>query len=365
MAMTSRERFRAIMNFQEPDRVPLWDLEGLTEEAVRRWCCQGFPPGRDEREYIGFDGNIFLPVGTGPIPSFVQRTVSSDAEWTTYIDEFGFTVRRLKAQAVSPIVYVYTKGSVHSREDWEEMKKRYNPGDIRRLPNNWGEELLSYYRSASSPLGLSMMWGPGRGPKNGYMLGFENFLHILHDDPAFIHDIFDFWADFTIALWSPIVEALPVDYVVLNEDGLAYKTSTLIGPDTYRKFWQPYVSRVIDHLSARSVKYFSFYTSGNIEPLIPTLLDTGFNLFGPLEVAAGMDAIKLRKEYGREVRLYGNIGRQALMDGPEAVEREVYAKVPWLMEQGGYIPAVDDMILPDISFASFMRYVELIREMEL
>ena len=63
--------------------------------------------------------------------------------------------------------------------------------------------------------------------------------------------------------------------------------------------------------------------------------------------------------------LYGNIARQALMDGPEAVEREVMSKVPLLMEQGGYIPAVDDMILPDISFASFMRYVELIRGMEL
>ena len=48
-------------------------------------------------------------------------------------------------------------------------------------------------------------------------------------------------------------------------------------------------------------------------------------------------------------------------DGPEAVEKEVYSKVPWLMEQGGYIPAVDDIIMPDISFKSFMHYAELIR----
>ena len=35
------------------------------------------------------------------------------------------------------------------------------------------------------------------------------------------------------------------------------------------------------------------------------------------------------------------------------------------MEKGGYIPAVDDMILPDISFASMMKYVELVREFEI
>ncbi|MGQ9555452.1 MAG: hypothetical protein ACUVWR_15225, partial [Anaerolineae bacterium] len=51
-SMNSRQRFQAIMHFQSPDRVPLWDLEGFTEEAIRRWCCQGFPPGRDLYEYV-------------------------------------------------------------------------------------------------------------------------------------------------------------------------------------------------------------------------------------------------------------------------------------------------------------------------
>jgi len=64
--MTSRERFQAIMHFRRPDRVPLWDLEGFTEEGIRRWCSEGFPPGRDIREYVGFDGNEFVPLDSGP-----------------------------------------------------------------------------------------------------------------------------------------------------------------------------------------------------------------------------------------------------------------------------------------------------------
>lgn len=34
----------------------------------------------------------------------------------------------------------------------------------------------------------------------------------------------------------------------------------------------------------------------------------------------------------------GNISRQALTDGAEAVEEEFYAKVPPLMEEGGILP---------------------------
>lgn len=60
--------------------------------------------------------------------------------------------------------------------------------------------------------------------------------------------------------------------------------------------------------------------------------------------------------------MIGNISRQSLMDGPEAVEREFRLKVPPLMEGGGYIPAVDDMIMPDMPYASYARYAELVRE---
>jgi len=35
-------------------------------------------------------------------------------------------------------------------------------------------------------------------------------------------------------------------------------------------------------------------------------------------------------------------------------------KVPAMMEAGGYVPTVDDMILPDISFESYKRYIELV-----
>jgi len=360
--MTSRERFHAIMNFDVPDRLPLWDLEGFTEGALRTWVAQGFPAQMSPFDYFGIERSERIGLDTDPIPSFVPRVIAEDDEWTTSIDAYGFRVRTLKEKSVSPTIYYYEAGSVNSREDWEQMKARYDPHHPRRYPKAWSPELLDHYSRAEHPIWARPSWGPGRGSKNGYMMGLERFLEILTDDPAFTADVFGFWADFLIELLRPTVEAAQIDYVFLMEDGLAYKNSTLVSPAMYRKFWMPGMKRLCDFLHSHGVKYVGHYTSGNIKPLIPVFLEIGMNLFAPLEVAADMDAIELRKEYGRDVLLMGNISRQALMDGPEAVEKEFYAKVPWLMEQGGYIPAVDDMILPDISFAAYSRYVELIRE---
>ena len=363
--MTHRQRFQNIMHFRKPDRVPLWDLEGITEGAVRQWCIDGFPPGRQVQEFLSFDPYVGVPLSTNPIPSFVPCVLEEDEESVTTRDAFGFTVKTRKDHAVAPTVYYYVAGSVQTRDDWEQMKQRYDPHDLRRRPTSWGPALLQYYREVDQPVSLNLVWGPGRGSKNGYMMGLERFLEALHDEPALVHDIFDFWADFLIELVRELVTQVPVDFVWLSEDGLAYKNATLISPDMYRKFWLPPVQRVTRFLRGQGVEFIGHYTSGNIKPLIPSFLEAGINLFGPLECAAGLDARKLRQEFGREVLLMGNIGREALMAGPEAVEQEFHRKVPELMEAGGYIPAVDDMILPDISFAAMMKYVELVQAWEI
>ena len=57
-----------------------------------------------------------------------------------------------------------------------------------------------------------------------------------------------------------------------------------------------------------------------------------------------MDAVDLRKEYGRDLLMIGNISRQAMMDGKDAIKAEVDRKIPYLMESGGFIPAFDDAV---------------------
>jgi hypothetical protein len=360
--MNPRERFNRIMRFEPVDRPPSWMVEEVMEGAVRRWIKEGhFPMGMSVADVFPMDGREIVYLDTGPLPAFVARTIEKTDRWKTTIDSYGFTVRTLKEQTVTPTVYYYLSGCVKTRDDWENLKNRYNPLDPRRMPRSWGPELWDYYNSGEKPVGMRIDWGPGRGAKNGYTMGLELFLETLMDDPGLIRDMFDFWADFVIEGAREWFQHVRFDFVYFTEDGMGYKNSSLVSPRMYREIWLPALRKVVDFLRGHGVQFIAHYTSGNIRPLVPTLLDTGINLFFPLEVAAGMDALALQREFGREIRMIGNISRQSLMDGPEAVEREFQAKVPALMAHGGYIPSVDDAIMPDMPFESYRRYLDLIQ----
>ena len=361
--MDPRQRFGSIMHYGGTDRLPLWSAEGLPEGTVRQWIIDGHVPvGVACQDVVDFDPCTIIHLDTTPLPAFVTRTIDEDDRWRTEIDRYGFTVRTSKTQSVGPTLYYYLAGSVRGRSDWEKMKRRFEASDPRRRPREWSADLFEHYNSSPEPVGMRIGWGPGRGMKNGYMLGFERFLETLIADPALLEEMFDFWADFVIAAARDWFDNVRFDFVCINEDGMGYRNSTIVSPDTYRRIWAPHVRRVVEFIRGRGVDVVGYLTSGNIRPLIPTLLDIGINLHLPLECAAGLDARQLRREFGRELMMIGNISRQAVMDGPEAVEREFHEKVPPLMAAGGYIPAIDDMIMPDMPYPAVRRYVELVRQ---
>ena len=362
--MNTRERFLRIMSFKQPDRLPLVDLEGFVEETIRLWCGQGFPPGVNVDDYFGLEirqpyrGS--LEIDFGPIPSFVERTLESSEKYVTRVNRFGYTERRSKELPMRS--YGYTAFPIKHRADWEAMECRYDPHDIRRLPKCWGDEFLEYLGNLDKPVGLGFVWGPGRGPKGGYGMGVKRFLSMFARDPDWVHEVFRSYADFVIELAHPVVRQIKLDYVSVEEDGIAYANGPLVSPSIYREFYLPYVKKVLGFFRSYGVRIVAEYTSGNIQPLIPLFLDAGYNLFWPLECAAGMDCVKLREIYGERLMMVGNISRGALMAGKKAVEKEFKSKVPPLVEHGGYIPAVDDMIMPDISFESYRHYIALVRD---
>ena len=155
--MDNRERFLRIMDFKEPDRIPLIDMDGFIEETIRLWCGQGFPANMRVEDYFDFDmrqpynGNI--RVNTGPIPSFFERIIESDERYTIRITPHGYTERRSKEYPMRS--YGYTDFPIKTREDWEEMKGRYDPNDIRRYPTSWDDDLFEYYKNPAQPVCFS------------------------------------------------------------------------------------------------------------------------------------------------------------------------------------------------------------------
>ena len=103
-------------------------------------------------------------------------------------------------------------------------------------------------------------------------------------------------------------------------------------------------------------------SDGNVNELIPLWLEIGVNGVLPLEVAAGIDPVALRKKYGQDLLMMGSIDKRVLAKDKKAIEKEVFSKVPFLIEQGGYVPMVDHTVPPDVPFENFLYYRELIKK---
>jgi uroporphyrinogen decarboxylase len=71
----------------------------------------------------------------------------------------------------------------------------------------------------------------------------------------------------------------------------------------------------------------------------------------------------LRKEYGRDLAMTGGLDKRVLARDKDAIERELTAKLPVLLPQGGYIPELDHSFPPDVPWENFRYYAERKREL--
>ena len=128
--MTTKDLFLNILNFKKPDRTPLWNVEGIAEQAVRKWCRdEGFPLEMSGSEAFAYDGGLFtLNLGDQPpIPAFVPKSLSCDENYHVYSDHFGFITKTQIKWSVPPTHNMYIGAPLSTMKDWQDMKKKVRP----------------------------------------------------------------------------------------------------------------------------------------------------------------------------------------------------------------------------------------------
>jgi uroporphyrinogen-III decarboxylase len=105
------------------------------------------------------------------------------------------------------------------------------------------------------------------------------------------------------------------------------------------------------------------HTDGRLWPLIPLLIEAGFDCLQPLEVKAGMDLVELKHLYGDRLAFMGGIDVRAMADpDPAAIEAEIARKIPVAKRGGGYIYHCDHSVPDNVSWEQYCRVMELVRE---
>ena len=75
----------------------------------------------------------------------------------------------------------------------------------------------------------------------------------------------------------------------------------------------------------------------------------------------GCDPVLLRREHP-DCALMGGLDKRAIASGPEGVESELRRVQP-VLEEGAYIPMLDHFVPPDVSYQTYLYYIERRREL--
>jgi len=321
--MKPRERVFATLQHRETDRPPRFEIwiDALLDEL-----------GQDDPQaaYVNLGQDCVM------MPS--HRPAGSNA-WREGVDKWG---RRWKGG-------MYVDGAV----DTEVDLRRYSP------PLDYAEQFFDEDKVKETRNRYPdhcLIYGTHVGPFTaGYMaMGFERFFVRLVDDPTFVRKLLEARTAWCIALYRRAA-SLGADVLILGDDA-AHGRGPMVSPRTWRELVLPYHRQIVDALDVPVL----WHSDGNVESLLPQAIEAGFVGVHGLEPATGLDLGRVKREFGRDLVLVGNID-VGILCAPdlEAVRREVRRCMKQGAPGGGYMIATCNSIfdgMNPLAVAEMFRY---------
>ena len=343
--MNSWERFKRMYDHREADRIPI--IDDPWAGTLRRWKREGMPKDVDWCDYFDIDkiGVINIDIS----PRYPEVTLEETDRYAIRTSPWGVTMKHFKEEDSTPEFLDY---KVTTPEAWEEAKKRMTLSDD-RIPWDYLKENYDKWRAEGRWI-RGVFWF-GFDVTHSWMMGTENVLVAMIEEPEFIEDIFDTYLNHTIALYDRLWDAGYHFDEMFWYDDMGYKGTTFFSPNMYRELLQPYHTRAVKWAHDHGV-YAQLHSCGDIMTLLPDIVATGVDALNPLEVKAGMDVFEIKRKYGDRLTLRGGINAVKWSDA-DAILAEIDEKVPVLKQNGGFIFSSDHSIPNAVSLDNMKRIV--------
>jgi len=391
--MNIRERYIATMNFEEVDRPPLVEC-GYWGATIQRFCREGLVLEKGFPEDVR-DGDSVSPwlvpeidtllglerfiesVGLNAWfnPPFEEEVLEDHGEWVLMRNMGGAIERQRKDRLSIPVM---VSGPVKNRDDWEQIKaERLQPDLTGRLPKKGGPRFMGGLGTIQPSHEWSDLVAENRDRdylltfgEGGFqhwcfglvrLVGFEQALLMLHDDPDFVRDIMNDLTEFWVALLDQVLRQVVPDVVFVGGD-FCDRTGPMMSPAAFREFMFPGFQALSSIMRDYGVPSVIVHTDGDVRQLMPLFVESGVTGLHPFEATNGQDIVEIRKAFPR-FQIFGGLDKKPVISGDkEAIDLELEAKLPFMLSQGGYIPFLDHAVSPDISWENFVYYRTRVNE---
>lgn len=325
--MNMRERFLSVMRFERPDdRLPMIEWAGWWDLTTNRWKKEGMPKctSYDETyDYFHLDRLECIKAGgcsaKCPEPAYHGAPIITD---------------EASYEAIRPFI-LNDELVERYRQDALNFRERHEMGEIAiRL---WFDGFFWFPRT---------------------LFGIENHFYAFYDYPALMHRINNDLAEYDIRVMEAIFPILTPDMVGFAED-MSYNHGPMLSYELFQDFLMPYYAKVVPYMKERGIKVM-VDTDGDVTQMIPWLLEAGMDGIYPLERQAGVDIAKIRETYP-DLLLMGAYDKMVMSKGEREMRAEFERLLP-IMRSGGYVPATDHQVPPEVSLDNFRLYLRLYRE---
>lgn len=357
--MTNRERFLKYMKYQSVDCSPL-HLVGPWPDTLHRWYNEGLPRGADPNVFLGSPAPLAInnvSGQTGLFPRVTERTIREDEQFRVYTNSYGVTVRDYKDQTTMP---EWVEFPVRGRDDLKRvLKEHFDPDRMEeRFSVEWQEKISHSDGERLVLIDGGCYYGTLRN-----LAGVEHASYMFYDAPDLVEELFERMNVICLEGLRRATNRVKIDLIGFGED-IAGKNGPLISPELFRKFLKPRYKKVMDLAHGQGIDLAWYDSDGDVRPLIGDYLEVGINCLAPCEMAASMDPVALRNQFGRDLRMIGGFDKRIVARGPSAIDAE-FERLRPVIEEGGFLPAIDHSVSADISFVNYRHFVERLQSVSI
>jgi uroporphyrinogen-III decarboxylase len=158
-----------------------------------------------------------------------------------------------------------------------------------------------------------------------------------------VHSIFEAQTDIALDNLPKVYEALGDSVQAVSVCGTDFGTqsSQFCSPSTFSSLYAPYYRRINGWVHAHTPWKTFKHSCGAIVPLLPSLIEAGFDIINPVQCSAkGMDPQFLKREFGSRLVFWGGgVDTQHTLPfgTPEQVRAEVLHRCEIFGRDGGFV----------------------------
>ena len=391
--MTSRERVRAAIHHQPPDRVPL-DLGSTPVTGIhvstyaRLREALGFPKTRakvgepfqmlaeldaEVADRLGVDtAAVQLPATLFGFPNtnwkpfdLFDGTAALVSEFFNFsTDSNGDLLMHPQGDRSAPpcarmpkdgdffdaIVRQEpdTEAHLDPREFAEQQISRYTDAQLSCLQ----QQADDLYRNTDKAL-VGCWWQGGIGdialvpglsvaqPKG--IRDPQRWYEMLVEKPEYAKEIFALQTEVAFENLKLYRQAVgdKIDVIVMSGTDFGSQRGPLISPRMYRELWKPFHQRLNDWVHAHTPWKTFYHTCGSIAAFFDDFIEAGMDIINPVQCsAAGMDAPTLKAKYDDQLVFWGggvNTQQTLPFGTPEQVRQEVSERIRIFNAGGGFV----------------------------